>query len=156
MPHRLTALPVLPEPLAPLGPLAHGLAAEWDDALAGLFRALAPGSGATAPLALLAAATPDRLTELAADEGYVEAIAAAVARESERLGAEAWYATLPGDRPRAIAYLSPEFGVHATRCRSTPAASACWPATTSRPPPTWACRSSRSASSTATATSAST
>ena len=111
MPHRLTALPVLPEPLAPLGPLAHGLAAEWDDGLAGLFRALAPDSGATAPLALLAAATPERLAELAADEGYVEAVAAAVARESERLGAEAWYATLPGDRPRAIAYFSPEFGV---------------------------------------------
>ena len=111
MPHRLTALPVLPEPLAPLGPLAHGLAAEWDDGLAGLFRALAPDSGATAPLALLAAATPARLAELAADAGYVEAIAAAVARESQRLGAESWYATLPGDRPRAIAYLSPEFGV---------------------------------------------
>ena len=111
MPHRLTALPVLPEPLAALGPLAHGLAAEWDDGLADLFRALAPDSGATAPLALLAAATPERLAELAADDGYVEAIAAAVARESERLGAEAWYATLPGDRPRAIAYLSPEFGV---------------------------------------------
>ncbi len=111
MPHRLTALPVLPEPLAPLGPLAHGLAAEWDDALAGLFRALAPDSGATAPLVLLAAAAPDRLTELAVDEGYVQAIAAAVAREAERLGAEAWYATLSGDRPRAIAYLSPEFGV---------------------------------------------
>ena len=56
MPHRLTTLPVLPEPLAALGPLAHGLAAEWDDALAGLFRALAPDSGATAPLELLAAA----------------------------------------------------------------------------------------------------
>ena len=111
MPHRLTALPVLPEPLAALGPLAHGLAAEWDDGLAGLFRALAPDSDATAPLALLAAATPARLAELAADDGFVEAIAAAVARESERLGAEAWYATLPGDRPRAIAYLSPEFGV---------------------------------------------
>src|SRR4051812_11483057 len=111
MPHRLTALPVLPAPLSPLGPLAHGLGAEWDDGLAGLFRALAPDSGATAPLALLAAATPERLAELAADDGYVEAIAAAVARESERLGGEAWYATLPGDRPRAIAYLSPEFGV---------------------------------------------
>ncbi len=111
MPHRLTALPVLPEPLAALGPLAHGLAAEWDDALAGLFRALAPDAGATAPLALLAAATPARLTELAADQGFVDAVAAAVARESERLGAESWYATLPGDRPRAIAYLSPEFGV---------------------------------------------
>src|SRR5207253_1192676 len=111
MPHRLTALPILPEPLAALGSLAHGLAAEWDDALAGLYRALAPDSGATAPLELLAAATPGRLTELAADAGYVEAVATAVARESQRLGAESWYATLPEDRPRAIAYLSPEFGV---------------------------------------------
>jgi starch phosphorylase len=111
MPHRLTTLPVLPEPLAPLGPLAHGLAAEWDDALAGLFRALAPDSRATAPLELLAAAAPARLGELAADAGYVEAITAAVARESQRLGAESWYATLPADRPRSIAYLSPEFGV---------------------------------------------
>ena len=42
-----------------------------------------------------------------------------------------------------------------SRCRSTPAASACWPATTSRAPPTWACRWSASASSTTRATSAS-
>src|SRR6185436_18022134 len=100
MPHRLTALPVLPDPLAPLGALARGLAAEWDDQLAGLFRALAPESGATAPLALLAAATPARLAELAHDAGYVEAVDAAV-----------WYGSLPAERPRSIAYLSPEFGV---------------------------------------------
>ncbi len=41
------------------------------------------------------------------------------------------------------------------RCPSTPAASACWPATTSRRPATSACRSWASASSTGTATSAS-
>ncbi|MDX6377371.1 MAG: glycogen phosphorylase [Gaiellaceae bacterium] len=111
MPHRLTAFPALPEPLAPLGPLAHGLAAEWDDGLARLFRALAPDSNATAPLELLAAAAPARLAELAADADYIEAVRAAVARETERLGADSWYSTLPADRPRAIAYLSPEFGV---------------------------------------------
>jgi starch phosphorylase len=111
MPHRLTALPALPDALAPLGALARGLAAEWDDQLAGLFRALAPESGATAPLALLAAASPARLAELAADGGYVEAVTAAVERETARLGAADWYGALPADRPRQIAYLSPEFGV---------------------------------------------
>ena len=111
MPHRLTALPSLPDPLAPLAALARGLAAEWDDQLAGLFRALAPESGATAPLALLAAATPARLDELAGDAGYVEAVEAAAAREAARLGAGAWYGALPAGRPRQIAYLSPEFGV---------------------------------------------
>ena len=40
------------------------------------------------------------------------------------------------------------------RCRSTPAAWACWPATTSRAPATWACRWSASACSTTRATSA--
>src|SRR5437763_7231767 len=104
MPHRLTALPVLPDALAPLGALARGLAAEWDDQLAGLFRALAPESGATAPLVLLAAATPARLQELAADAGYVEAVAAAAAREAARLGAAAAYGALPAARPRQLAY----------------------------------------------------
>src|SRR5262249_19561850 len=73
VPHRLTALPDLPEPLAPLAALARGIAAEWDDQLAGLFRALAPDSAATAPLALLAAASPERLAPPAAHGGFLEA-----------------------------------------------------------------------------------
>ena len=58
------------------------------------------------------------------------------------------------DAPPAIAYFSPEYGI-AGACRSTRAASASWPATTSRRPATSACRSSGSACSTGTATSAS-
>ena len=130
MPHRLTALPVPARSARALGPLARGLAAEWDDGLAGLFRALAPDSGATAPLALLAAATPARLDELAADAGYVEAIAAAVARESERLGAERLVRDAARPTGRARSPTSRPSSASATRCRSTPAASACSPATT--------------------------
>ena len=62
------------------------------------------------PVAMLAAAAPARLEELAGDAGFRERLAHADARLDERLSAQSWYETLP-DAPAAIAYFSPEFGL---------------------------------------------
>ena len=60
-----------------------------------------------------------------------------------------------GDRGRTRPRSSAPSSRSTSRCPSTPAGSACWPATSSRRRRTWACRWSASASCTGTATSAS-
>ena len=130
MPHRLTTLPCPARPLAPLGPLARGLAAEWDDGLAVCSARSRPIPVPPRRSELLAAATPERLAELAADAGYVEAIAAAVAARARSASApKPGMRSVPEDRPRRSPTSRPS-SASARRCRSTPAASASSPATT--------------------------
>jgi starch phosphorylase len=83
----------LPDELEPLARLAYNLVWSWDEEIAAVLAEVdPPGLAAAAgnPVAMLAAATPERL------EGHLQ-------------GAS-WYGTLPG-APSAIAYFSPEFGL---------------------------------------------
>ena len=111
-PDHSTSVP-LPEGLEPLDRLARNLAWTWDAQIASVLAEVDPGGLAAAsgnPVGMLAGAAPERLAELAADAGFRERLASAVARLDERLAAPGWYATL-SDAPRAIAYFSPEFGL---------------------------------------------
>jgi starch phosphorylase len=110
MTSRLTILPQLPSALAPLEQLARDVSASWDGQIAALFAEVSqdqPGG----PLLQLAATSPERLAELAADEGFVARVQAAVERVAARTAGEAWYGTLGADAPRRIAYFSPEYGL---------------------------------------------
>jgi starch phosphorylase len=103
----------LPDGLDPLDRLARNLAWTWDAQIASVLAGVDPRGLEAAsgnPVAMLAAAPPERLAELAADTGFRERLASAVARLDQRLSAAGWYATLP-DAPGAIAYFSPEFGL---------------------------------------------
>ncbi len=110
MPSRLTILPHLPPPLAPLAALARDVSASWDGQIASIFAELSqdePGG----PLVQLAATPPDRLAALAGDAGFVARVDAAVQRVAARVQGGAWYETLGADTPRAVAYFSPEYGL---------------------------------------------
>jgi starch phosphorylase len=111
-PDHSTSVP-LPDGLEPLDRLAHNLAWTWDPGIASVLAEVDPGGLAATsgnPVGMLAGASPARLAELAADAGFRERLASAVARLDDRLAAPGWYATLP-DAPGAIAYFSPEFGL---------------------------------------------
>src|SRR6476660_1441602 len=111
-PDHSTSVP-LPDGLEPLDRLAHNLAWTWDPGIASVLAEVDPGGLAATsgnPVGMLAGASPARLAELAADAGFRERLASAVARLDDHLDAPGWYATLP-DAPSAIAYFSPEFGL---------------------------------------------
>ena len=73
--------------------------------------------------------------------------AAIKALDRARSGEGTWWTQRNGAGPtRGRSPTSPPSSPCTSRCRSTPAASACWPATTARKPATSACRSSASAS----------
>src|SRR6476659_7773565 len=111
-PDHSTSVP-LPDGLEPLDRLAHNLAWTWDPGIASVLADVDPGGLAATsgnPVGMLAGASPARLAELAADAGFRERLASAVARLDDHLDAPGWYATLP-DAPSAIAYFSPEFGL---------------------------------------------
>ena len=108
-----SSAPRLPDGLEPLDRLARNLAWTWDEELAAVLREVDPEGLAAAsgnPVAMLAAVSPARLAELAADAGFRERLASADARLCRRLGDAGWYGTLP-EAPGTIAYFSPEFGL---------------------------------------------
>ncbi len=108
-----TAPSRLPDALAPLARLARNLAWTWDEEIAGVLAEVDPAGLSAAsgnPVAMLAAAAPARLGQLAADAAFRARLASAEARLGEHLAAASWYDTLPG-APGAIAYFSPEFGL---------------------------------------------
>ena len=109
---RFTIPPILPPALEPLARISRNLAWTWDRTLADVLREIDPDRfDATAnPVEVLARVAPPRLTELAADAGYVERVAAADAHLTALLSAPSWYSTL-ADAPASIAYFSPEFGI---------------------------------------------
>jgi glycogen phosphorylase len=103
----------LPAELEPLARLAYNLAWTWDDEIAGLLGEVDPAGLAAAagnPVAMLAAAAPARLAELAGDDVFRERLSQAAERLDARLNGPSWYDTVP-DAPSAIAYFSPEFGL---------------------------------------------
>ena len=140
--------------------LARNLWWSWDQDARSLFRDLDPARWRELdhnPIALLSEMPLDAARAARRRAGAAQPHqlrlppAAGVPRRATRPGARRHAGVL---RPARWRTSRPSSGC-TSRCRSTPAASACWPATTSRARRTWACRSSASACSTARATSAS-
>ena len=63
------------------------------------------------PVGLLAAVSPARLQELAADEAFVERVNHAASDLHEYITGDRWYQRLSDTRPASIGYFSPEFGI---------------------------------------------
>jgi starch phosphorylase len=96
--------------------LATNLRWSWHPATRDLFQSIAPEEWRAAhgdPVALLGALEPERLAELASDQGFVDRVGAAAAELDRYMAEPRWYQSLGDDAPRAIAYFSPEFGITA-------------------------------------------
>jgi glycogen phosphorylase len=111
----------LPEPLAPLHDLMLNLRWSWHADTRDLFTALDPAGREDAgrdPITLLGEVPPEHLARLAADEDYLGRLHRASADLREYLSAARWYQRgdqdgAGGERPAAIAYFSPEYGIAA-------------------------------------------
>ncbi|TDQ53603.1 alpha-glucan family phosphorylase [Actinorugispora endophytica] len=117
---RFTVRTVLPGELAPLGRLAANLRWAWHAPTRAVFAAVDPEIWAAVrhdPVRLLGEVRPERLAELAADDGFRAGLAEAAADLDDYLDASLWYQRLPHDAetapPSAIAYFSAEYGLDA-------------------------------------------
>jgi starch phosphorylase len=107
---------VLPEPLAALKELAGNLRWSWHEPTRQLFEHVSPELWSTCgqdPVALLGAVDPARLEELARDSDYVAGVEEVRRGLHEYLEEPRWYQGLTGEKPKGIAYFSPEFGIAA-------------------------------------------
>ena len=114
---RFTVRPVLPEALAPLSELSTNLRWTWHQPTKELFRRIDPAAWAATggdPVALLGESTTNRLGELAADPDFLAQMGSAKADLDGYMREPRWFDGVHGDKPRAIAYFSPEFGLDAT------------------------------------------
>jgi len=114
---RLTVRPVLPPPLTALTELAGNLRWTWHPATQDLFATIDPRTWVASdhdPVAVLGQATRERLAALAADPDFVARVDATHADLRAYLDDEKWFGRLDADKPAAIGYFSPEFGVDAT------------------------------------------
>ncbi len=112
---RFTVRPVLPDALAALGTLAVNLRWSWHPATQDVFRSIDPDlwdSTGNDPVRLLGAVSSARLGELAVDPDFLGRLDV-VARDLDAyLNGERWFQRLPAEeRPAAIGYFSPEFGI---------------------------------------------
>lgn len=113
---RFSVQGVLPEPLRVLNDLARNLRWAWDQPTRDLFAVIDTGLWGREygdPMRLLAEVSPQRLEQLAQDPGYVEWAQRVHADLEHYLTSDRWYQSLDSDRPAAIGYFSPEFGVAA-------------------------------------------
>jgi starch phosphorylase len=111
---RLTVRPNLPESLSVLGTLAANLRWTWHQPTRDLFAEVDPVAWQNTggdPLGLLAEVTPDRLRQLADDEGFRARCAELAEDLAHYLTAPRWYQRQRDAFPSAIAYFSMEFGV---------------------------------------------
>ena len=122
-----------------------------------LFARLWPGwrPGTAHPAEMVRTTPAERLAELAADPGIVNDLGAVSRRLQTALKGTTWFGVRDGLAAALGRLLLPRVRHQRGAARSTRAASACSPATTSRRRPTSACRWSASACSTPRATSAS-
>jgi glycogen phosphorylase len=114
---RFTVRPVLPEALAPLSQLSTNLRWTWHQPTKELFRRIDPAAWAATggdPVALLGESSTMRLGELARDEDFLGEMRRLVADLHTYLHEPRWFDGVHGDKPRGIAYFSPEFGLDAT------------------------------------------
>ncbi|MFZ4896201.1 alpha-glucan family phosphorylase [Plantibacter sp. Mn2098] len=111
---RFTVRAVIPERLAPLAELAANLRWSWHEPTQRLFAEIEPLVWRDTdhdPISGLGMVTPERLDELAADEGFV-ARAQALRDDLRAYIAEPrWYQGIEEQKPTSIAYFSPEFGI---------------------------------------------
>ena len=147
---RFTVRPGLPEPLADLRTLATNLRWTWHPPTQELFAAVDPTVWSRVendPLRLLSEVPADVLDRLAADEAFLAKVKAVAADLRHYLTGPRWYqqrsedtasrrATATRSRRPVRSRTSPWSSASPRRCPTTPVASACSPATTSRPPPT--------------------
>ncbi|MGO4103825.1 alpha-glucan family phosphorylase [Leifsonia sp. YAF41] len=113
---KFTVRAVLPPALTALEELAGNLRWSWHEPTRRLFEHISPDVWREVghdPTALLGAVDPARLDELAADADYVAGVAALQAELRAYLELPRWYQQLEGEKPAAIAYFSPEFGIAA-------------------------------------------
>lgn len=113
---KFTVRAVLPEPLAALEELAGNLRWSWHEPTRQLFEHIAPELWreiGNDPVALLGAVDPKRLEELAGDNDYVSGVNSMRDDLRGYLEQPRWYQQLEGEKPAAIAYFSPEFGIAA-------------------------------------------
>lgn len=115
-----TIRPRLPQALAPLSDLANNLRWSWDERTRDLFRWVDPQSWELSfhdPVRLLGLVRQERLEALAADPAFCGFLAETADDLHRYLSAPRWFqqrtpADEPGGSPlRAVAYLSPEFGI---------------------------------------------
>ena len=116
---RFTVRLTLPEPLAALLGLMLNLRWSWHQPTADLFASIDPAAWQASggdPITMLSVLPPARIAALAADEDFRGRLSA-VERDLRQYSAEPrWYAAAdPGapQRPAAIAYFSPEYGITA-------------------------------------------
>ena len=113
---KFTVRAVLPTALVALEELAGNLRWSWHEPTRQLFEHIAPvlwREIGTDPVALLGAVDPARLAELARSAEYVARVEAAREDLRDYLEKPRWYQGLKGEKPAAIAYFSPEFGIAA-------------------------------------------
>ncbi|MGG7463717.1 alpha-glucan family phosphorylase [Plantibacter sp. YIM 135347] len=111
---RFTVRAVIPEQLMPLAELAANLRWSWHEPTQRLFAEIEPEVWRETdhdPISGLGLVTPERLAELAADDGFVERARALREDLREYLREPRWYQSLPDPKPASIAYFSPEFGI---------------------------------------------
>ncbi len=107
---------MLPESLSALGELAANLRWSWHEPTRELFAHIAPTiwrARGHDPIALLGEVEPERLSELADDAVFVDAVNRQRDELRAYLSEPRWYQGLQHEKPRSIAYFSPEFGIAA-------------------------------------------
>ncbi|MTE21093.1 alpha-glucan family phosphorylase [Streptomyces sp. TRM43335] len=113
---RFSVRPVLPEPLRPLGDLAHNLRWSWHSETRELFRAVDPDGPRVSdgdPMRVLGTVSARRLEELAEDGDFLRRLADVADDLHAHLTEPRWYQRIEGEPPAAVAYFSPEFGITA-------------------------------------------
>ena len=150
-----TVLPHLPERLQALQKLAYNMWWCWNHEAVALFRRIDADlfeAVEHSPVKLLGAVDQARLEQLLHDDGFLAHMDRVEEAFDNYMSAPTWFQETYGDRAQRRALgrdsaspTSPPSSASTKACRSTPAASASWPATTSRAPATSACRWSASA-----------
>lgn len=111
---RFTVRTVLPEPIAALDTLATNLRWSWHEPTRELFQSLDPELWEESrhdPAGFLGLVTREQFQQLALDPDVVERVRAAAEDLRRYLEEPRWYQGLGEDRPRCIAYFSPEYGI---------------------------------------------
>jgi starch phosphorylase len=104
----------LPEPLAPLQELAFNLRWSWEERTRDLFRFVDPQIWEESfhdPVRLLSLVSRQRLEQLAADPTFLGVLGEADNELGRYLEAPRWFQSRESSPLRAVAYLSPEFGI---------------------------------------------
>ncbi|MGF1427599.1 alpha-glucan family phosphorylase [Kitasatospora sp. LaBMicrA B282] len=117
---RFTVRTVLPEQLEPLHELALNLRWSWHPETRELFRSVDPAVWEAVgedPVRLLGEVPADRLAALAGDRRFLRRLGDLIDDLHDYLNAPRWYQGddrgETGERPAAIAYFSPEYGITA-------------------------------------------